>query len=109
MTDKCIVLVSAPDKEIAKKIAEVLIIEKLAACVSIIPEVFSIYEWGNKIEKGDEVLMIIKTRVDVFEKLSKRITSFHPYQVPEMLSIPIERGYYKYLQWMDDVLGTRSE
>ncbi|MBF0547801.1 MAG: divalent-cation tolerance protein CutA [Candidatus Riflebacteria bacterium] len=108
MTDKRIVLVAVPNRETGEMIAEKVITAHLAACVNILPSITSIYTWEGKLEKSDELLLIIKTRVAAFESLKKLILSLHPYSVPEILSLPIEMGFHRYLQWIDDSMGEIS-
>ncbi|HNV70555.1 MAG TPA: divalent-cation tolerance protein CutA [Candidatus Ozemobacteraceae bacterium] len=101
MTDKRIVLVTVPDKKLGENIAAELIRLRLAACVNIIPGITSIYEWEGKVETGSEILLIIKTRVEAFDALRRIVQALHPYQVPEIISVPVEMGLQKYLDWVD--------
>ena len=95
-----VVYVTAPDDIIAKKIAKGLVSEKLAACVNIIPNVCSIYEWEGNIIEDTEVLMMIKTKSCKVEDLTKYVTENHPYDLPEVISLPIENGSSKYINWI---------
>jgi periplasmic divalent cation tolerance protein len=79
---------------------------KLAACVNIIPQVKSIYEWEGKLEEEDEVLLIIKAKNDHIDLLKKAVLANHPYDVPEFISLPIEKGSEAYLKWMNDQIGS---
>ncbi|WP_281950970.1 divalent-cation tolerance protein CutA [Nitrosophilus kaiyonis] len=99
-----LVLSTASNKEEAKKIANILVKEKLAACVNIIDNIFSVYEWKNEICEDNEVLMIIKTKKDKFENLSKKIKEIHSYEVPEIIALDITEGSKEYLNWIDDIL-----
>ena len=96
---KLIYITTANERE-AKKIAEVLVREKLAACANIFP-IESIYRWHGKIEKAKELVMIVKTKTKLVEKVIKRLKELHSYQVPCIISLPIEKGYKKYLKWID--------
>ena len=109
MTDKIIVLVTVPDRKTAEAIAYALLEAKLVACAQILPGLKSIYHWKGKIETAKELLMILKSRSDVFKTLKNKIISLHPYQVPQIISVPIERGLLSYLQCIDGVIGTRGE
>ena len=84
----------------AKKIAGVLVKNKLAACVNIVERISSIYTWQGKIVKGIETLCIIKTTKKRFKSLKNKIESLHSYTVPEIIALPIELGSKKYLSWL---------
>ena len=99
MTDAILVIVSCREDE-AQSIAKPLIEEKLAACVSMIPAVKSMYEWKGEFCEEQESLLLIKTSSDCWQHLEKRIKSLHSYTVPEILAIPIESGHEPYLQWL---------
>lgn len=101
MTDKRIVLVTVPEKKLGENIAAELIKLRLAACVNLVPGITSIYEWEGKLENNQETLMIIKTRVEAFDALRQVVQALHPYQVPEIISVPIEMGLDAYLNWID--------
>jgi len=96
---------SPPDLSI--KIAERIVDEKLAACVNIFP-VNSIYFWKGKIEKGKEHLLLIKTRENLFDSLKERIVELHSYEVPEIVGVPVEKGYEQYLKWIFESTGERG-
>lgn len=84
----------------AEKIATILVEEKLAACVHIIPKIKSVYSWKKKICKEEEYLLIIKTRHILYPKLEKRILEIHPYETPEIVRLSIQEGYESYLKWI---------
>jgi len=96
----CLVTIDDPAK--AAKIARILVEKKLAACVNIIPEIQSIYSWKGQICDEKERLMIVKTRRALFDKLQAEVKGLHPYQVPEIIAIDIEKGLPEYLQWIND-------
>ncbi|MCI0329860.1 MAG: divalent-cation tolerance protein CutA [candidate division Zixibacteria bacterium] len=93
-----LVLVTVPDKKTQEKLAAALLKEKLAACVSAFP-VSSRYRWKGKIERAEELQLFIKTSASV-EKLKRRITELHPYEVPEIMAFEVKRGLSDYLTWM---------
>ncbi len=96
-----LVLITAPSKEIATNLAQGLLEEKLAACVNIVSEISSLYWWEGQIQADTEVLLLVKTRQQGFqERLIPFIQKHHPYQVPEILALPILDGNQAYLDWM---------
>jgi len=95
-----ITFVTAPHEAAARKLARVLVEERLAACVSLVPISASVYLWeGNLVEEG-ECLMIIKSSAARVEALARRVVGLHPYSVPEIVSFPLERGFAPYLAWI---------
>jgi periplasmic divalent cation tolerance protein len=94
------VLITAPNEDEAAKIATALVTERLAKCVNIIRNIRSIYEWQGNIEDQSEVLMIAKTKKEIFNKLSERVKSLHSYEVPEVVALPIVDGLPDYLNWL---------
>jgi periplasmic divalent cation tolerance protein len=99
-----IVLVTAPNKEEAEKIAHSLLNERLIACANIIGPVHSLFWWQGKIDKAQEHLILMKTRKDLFSKLSEKVKSLHSYQVPEIIAIPIVEGFKPYMEWLESSL-----
>ncbi len=95
----CLVTIDDPGK--AAELARLLVEKKLAACVNIISEIRSIYQWKGKVCDEKEVLMIIKTRTRLFGELKAAVKASHPYEVPEIISLPIDDGLADYLQWID--------
>lgn len=92
--------VTVPSMEVAKTLAAKIVAAKLAACVNIIPGVTSVYEWKGKIENDQELLLMIKTRSSLITELSDFVKENHPYDVPEVISVPIENGHLPYLDWV---------
>ena len=99
-----IALNTCPDAVTASKLANMLVEKGLAACVNILPAVTSVYRWQGKIEQGNEVMLIIKTRKDVFSQLEETIRDNHPYELPEVVAVPIDTGLKEYLNWIDESL-----
>lgn len=97
-----IALCTTPSMEISKNIAKSLVSRQLCSCVNIIPKVISIYNWKNNIEEDEECLLVIKSSKDKFEDIQKFIENKdnHPYEIPELICIPISNGNEKYLQWL---------
>ena len=105
MTDGQLVLTMLPTADAAAEIAHTLVGERLAACCNLVPAVRSIYRWQDKINDDNEVLLLIKTRSEHFERLKSRILELHPYEVPEVLALPVEAGYAAYLEWLTRETG----
>jgi len=96
-----VVFITAPaDGEAAAKLARALVEERLAACVNRVPGLVSTYWWQGKIEEDREELLIAKTSEDRLEALLKRVPELHPYSVPEVLALPVEKGHPPYLEWL---------
>lgn len=85
----------------AKNLAHNLVEDKLAACVNIISGVTSVYEWQGEVSEDSEYLLIIKTKLDLYEKLEQKIKELHPYEVPEIICLKIEEASQSYLDWID--------
>jgi periplasmic divalent cation tolerance protein len=101
-TDVAVVYCTAPNPEVARSLARHLVEEprKLAACVNVLPGVTSIYSWKGKVEEDGEVLMIIKTRKELLQRLTDEIKAKHPYEEPEVLALPAIGGSDSYLRWV---------
>jgi periplasmic divalent cation tolerance protein len=99
-------LITAPRGEPAQKLARLLVEEKQAACVNLIPEIHSTYWWQGKIEEAGESLLICKTDKLKVKALTKTVKANHPYSVPEVISLRIKEGNRDYLRWIADSLGT---
>ena len=99
-------LITCPSREEGERIARALVGAKLAACVNMVPGVKSIYWWRGYVEEGEEVLLLVKTRLDLVEELAKKVRSLHSYEVPEIIALPIVSGSKSYLDWLDESLAT---
>jgi periplasmic divalent cation tolerance protein len=99
-TDACVVLVTAPDMAVAARITRALVEERLAACGNIVPRIVSIYQWDDDVRQDDEVLVVLKTERERVEALRERVVALHPYDVPEVLVLPILGGHAPYLEWV---------
>lgn len=101
-----IVFCTFPDAETARRIARILVEEKLAACANLIPQVESIYRWKGAIETASEVQALIKSTTWKYQMLEARILKLHPYEVPEIVSVRINDGHLDYLRWIEEsVIG----
>jgi periplasmic divalent cation tolerance protein len=99
-TDAVLVLVTAPSAEKAAELARAVVEEGLAACGNVVPGLRSIYRWEGQVQDEAEVLLVFKTRASLFERLRARVVSLHPYQVPEVIALPIQAGHAPYLAWI---------
>lgn len=98
--DAIIIYCTVPDKRVAKEIAKQIVKHHLAACVSAVDRVESIFSWDGEIEKEKEVMLMIKTLRPNFENIKDLITDLHPYNVPEIIAVPIVDCSKEYLQWL---------
>jgi len=99
-----IVLVTTASREEAETIVQRLLEARLIACANIIGPVHSRFRWSGKIEKAEEYLILMKSRRDLFEKLSEAVKALHSYEVPEILALPVVEGSKAYLDWLDSCL-----
>lgn len=91
---------TCPDAASALRIAETLVGEKLAACVNRIPGIQSTYRWQGNVITDAEELLLIKTTAARFDALKERLLAMHPYDLPELMAVPVERGHEAYLDWV---------
>lgn len=97
-----VVYITAPNEDEAAKIAKILVEERLAGCVNIVRDIRSIYSWQGKIEDDREVLMIVKTRLRLFNALTEKVKELHSYSVPEVIAIPVVDGSEDYIKWLKE-------
>jgi periplasmic divalent cation tolerance protein len=102
-----LVLTNAPDPETARKLADGLVEARLAACVNVLAECASVYRWKGVVETASEVPMLIKTRAALFPEVEAFILSHHPYEVPEVIALPLRGASSAYLEWL--VEETKTE
>ena len=96
----CCVLNTVPNIRKARTLAGLLVSRRLAACVQILPGLESHYCWRGKKETSKEVLLLIKTKASIYKKLEKTLLKNHPYEVPEIICLPIVKGSKSYLEWI---------
>ncbi len=99
-----VVFITVGTKKEAKKIANALLSEKKAACVSILPRLDSLFWWQGKIDSASEVLLIVKTESRLLETIAKLVKKLHSYDVPEIIALPIIGGNREYLKWISESL-----
>jgi len=95
-----LVLTNCPDETSANTIALAVVEARLAACVNILPRVQSIYRWQGAVESASEIPLLIKTTTDSYPALERAIRAAHPYDIPEIIALPVERGLPAYLNWV---------
>ena len=105
MNDAVIVFTNLPDREAALKLANALVANKLAACVNVLAECTSVYRWKGTIENAQEVPVLIKTRAARYAEVEAAIRALHPYELPEIIAVPIVRGCGDYLRWVAEETG----
>ncbi len=101
-----LVLTTLPEEKKAREVAEKLVEERLAACVTVSPAAQSFYRWKGRITKDQEHILFIKTKASVYSRLEARLKELHPYTVPEIIAFPVERGLEKYLSWLSEETGS---
>ena len=95
-------LITCPDREVAERIARALLEERLAACVNITGPLSSLFWWEGRIDRAEEFLLLVKMRFNLLEKLIARVKELHPYEVPEVVALPIVGGSEDYLAWLGE-------
>ncbi|MCV6636885.1 divalent-cation tolerance protein CutA [Candidatus Albibeggiatoa sp. nov. NOAA] len=100
---------TCPDLNTAQDIAKVLLEKHLAACINIVPQIQSMYEWKGEIVTDTELLLIIKTQAKHYASIEKLLMELHPYEVPELIALPINAGLPSYLDWIQSVTEKDAE
>jgi periplasmic divalent cation tolerance protein len=109
MNEVLLVITNLPDRATAERIAETLVTEHAAACVNIIAECTSIYRWQGKIEHAGEVPLLIKTTRAAYPQLESALRKLHPYEVPEIIALPVDAGLPDYLNWVAQETSPKKE
>jgi len=99
--DRIIILITAGSEEEAHKIAKLVVNQKKAACVNIVPRVDSLFRWKGKIDSAHESLLLVKTRASLLSEIVSLVKQAHSYDVPEIIALPIVGGSEEYLKWLD--------
>ena len=105
VTDKIVILSTCETEADARRIAEHLVERRLAACVNIMPGVTSVYRWKGAVESASEWMLVIKSRSDLVAAIEREFDVVHPYEVPELVVLPIVDGGKAYLQWLSTEIG----
>lgn len=95
-----LVLTNLPDEAQARQLAHSLVEQRVAACVNVLAPCRSVYRWQGEIETADEVPLLIKTSADRYPALEAAIRAGHPYELPEIIAVPLTRGLPEYLEWV---------
>ncbi len=103
-----VVLVTAPNLQAARKLAQAALEARLVACVNVVPKLESHYWWQGKIESSAEVLLILKTTRSHLSELESLVLSAHPYETPEIIALPLSAGTDRYLAWVQEAVGSRA-
>lgn len=99
-TNYQLILCTFPNFELARQCAQNLVTQKLAACVNILPAMTSVYAWQGEIETAQEHLLIIKAQANNYAQIENWLKSKHPYEIPEIIALPVEQGLPDYLNWI---------
>ena len=101
-SEPIVVLMTAANGEEANRIAEMLVSERLAACVQVLPEIQSVYHWQGEVARDSEVLLLAKTTLDRFDELDRAVREIHSYQTPEIVALPVTAISEPYLAWLQE-------
>lgn len=104
--DAVVVFITAPNRDEANELAQMLVETRLAACVQILPRIESIYHWQGRIERQEEVLLLAKTLRSKFDDLEREVRSRHSYETPEIVAVQVEYGSAAYLAWLSGGLDS---
>jgi periplasmic divalent cation tolerance protein len=107
-SETLLVLCNCPDRETALNMANHLVEQGLAACVNISGPVTSVYKWEGSLETTDEATLLIKTTQQRYTDLERELLSKHPYELPEIIAVPVERGFSGYLNWVKECTTSGS-
>jgi len=102
LKNQVIVLITVPSIEVGKQIARELVESRLAACVNILPGITSLYRWQGEVTEDEEFLLFVKSKQALFERLVELVNRHHPYDLPEVIALPIIAGLEPYLTWIDE-------
>ena len=103
-----VILCTCPDQTTAGTLAKGLVSGRLAACVNILPNITSIYTWQGELESATECLLVIKSSDDLYASVEQYIVSNHPYELPEIIAVPVRHGEPRYLSWIIESLSPKT-
>lgn len=105
MTDYRALFITVPNTDVGRDLARVLLEARLAACVNIVPHVESLYWWEGQIQQDGEAMLIVKSQVGALDRLIDTVKKHHPYDVPEVIAMPIDKGNPAYLNWLSESMS----
>ncbi|GAB4122688.1 MAG: divalent-cation tolerance protein CutA [Sideroxydans sp.] len=100
MSGILLVFTNLPDRATAERIAEALVNTRAAACVNVLADCRSVYRWQGKLERAEEVPLLIKTTARAYPRLEAELRRLHPYTLPEIIAVPVVQGWPGYLEWV---------
>jgi len=106
--DTLLVISNLPDRATADRLAQALVERRLAACVNILAPCRSVYRWEGAVESAEEHPVLIKTTAERYAAVEEAIRGLHPYEVPEIIALPLAAGLHAYLQWVADETGASA-
>ena len=109
MTNKIVILSTCSTVEEAERLARLLVDDRLAACVSVIPQIRSFYHWKGAVESAGECLLLIKSSRELFDSVRAALEKAHSYEVPELLALPVIEGAPNYMNWLDANLRNKTD
>jgi len=104
-----LVFTNLPDRAAAERIADALVTEGVAACVNVLGECASVYRWQGKVERAREVPLLIKTSRAAYPQLESALRKLHPYELPEIIALPVSAGLPEYLNWVAQETSSKKE
>jgi periplasmic divalent cation tolerance protein len=107
-TPYVLVITTCADRDSAVALAGALVESRLAACVNVVDGVTSIYSWKGSVERDPECLLLVKTRRELFDRLREEVRLRHPYELPEVIAVPVQDGLSGYLRWIDESLDLET-
>ncbi len=108
MSAALVALTTVGSADDAERIARALVEQRLAACVNVVPRVVSVYRWKGAVEREEECLLVMKTSAQQLESLRRALVTLHPYELPELVALPVSAGHAPYLAWLAESVGERG-
>lgn len=105
MKEAIVIFVTASSEEEARTLARKLVDSRLVACANVVPGLQSLFHWKGNVEEAKEVLLILKSRAELFDRVEQRVRELHSYEVPEIIALPILQGSAPYLAWINEETG----